>query len=116
MSLDTNQTSLVISMQTTSQSNLTITVPRMLMDAKSGSSDDKFIVLEDGADTDFNETKTGTDRTLSIPIADGTQKVEIIGTEVIPEFGSLAYIILAISLLSLVVISTNTRFRLKFEI
>jgi predicted secreted protein with PEFG-CTERM motif len=114
MSLDKNQTSLVLSLQTTSQGNLTITLPRTLIDAKTGVNDDQFIVLEDGADTGFSETTTSTDRTLSIPITDGTEKVEIIGTQVVPEFGSSWHIILAISLLSIVAISVKTRFKLKF--
>ncbi len=114
MSLDTNQTSLVISLQTTSDGNLTITLPRTLIDAKAGANDDQFFVLVDGADTNFQESKTNADRTLSVPFSDGSQKVEIIGTQVVPEFGVLSYVILVISILSIVVISTKTglRFRL----
>lgn len=114
MSLDTNQTSLIISLQTTSDGNLTVTLPRTLIDAKAGANDDQFFVLVDGADTNFQESKTNTDRTLSVPFSDGSQKVEIIGTQVVPEFGMLSYVILAISILSIVAISAKTgiRFRL----
>lgn len=55
MYLDMNQTSLIISLQTTSDGNLTITLPRNLVDAKNGANDDQFFVLVDGADTDFQE-------------------------------------------------------------
>ncbi len=105
MSLDTNQTSLVISMQTTGGGNLTITLPRTLIDAKAGTNDDQFIVLEDGADSDFKETKTNTDRTLTIPIIDGTQKIEIIGTQVVPEFGPMVSLILIVSIIVSIMVS-----------
>jgi predicted secreted protein with PEFG-CTERM motif len=111
MSLDTNMTSLLISLQITSGSNLTITLPRTVIDAKTGANDDQFFVLVDGADTNFQESKTSTDRTLSIPIIVGTEKVEIIGTQVVPEFGSLSDAILVISIISIVVITIKTRFR-----
>jgi hypothetical protein len=64
ISIDTNETSLVISLQTTSDGNLTITMPGSLIDAKAGANDDQFFVLVDGADTDFQESKTDVDRTL----------------------------------------------------
>lgn len=111
MSLDTNATSLVISLQKTSDGNLTITLPRTVIDAKAGANDDQFFVLVDGADTNFQESKTSTDRTLSIPIIVGTEKVEIIGTQVVPEFGSLSGAILVISIISIIVITAKTRFR-----
>ena len=113
MSLDTNATSLVISLQTTNDGNLTITLPRTVIDAKAGANDDQFFVLVDGADTNFQESKTNTDRTLSIPIVVGTEKVEIIGTQVVPEFGPLSYTILVISIISIIVITAKTSSRLK---
>lgn len=113
MSLDTNATSLVITLQTTSDGNLTITLPRTVIDAKMGANDDQFFVLVDGADTNFQESKTTTDRTLSIPIMMGTEKVEIIGTQVVPEFGSVSLAILIISIISIVIITAKTRFRFK---
>lgn len=111
MSLDMAQTSLDIDLNTTDNGNLTITLPRTVIDAKAGASDDQFFVLVDGADTTFQESKTDTDRTLSIPFTVGTEKIEILGTQVVPEFGPLSFIILAISVLSLVVISAKTRLR-----
>jgi len=113
MSLDTNATSLVISLQMANDGNLTITLPRTVIDAKAGANDDQFFVLVDGADTNFQESKTNTDRTLSIPVIAGTEKVEIIGTQVVPEFGPVSYAVLIISIISIVAITTKTRFRFK---
>ena len=113
MSLDTNATSLVISLQMANDGNLTITLPRTVIDAKAGANDDQFFVLVDGADTNFQESKTNTDRTLSIPVIAGTEKVEIIGTQVVPEFGPVSYAVLIISIISIVAITAKTRFRFK---
>jgi hypothetical protein len=113
MSLDTNATSLVISLQMANDGNLTITLPRTVIDAKAGANDDQFFVLVDGADTNFQESKTNTDRILSIPVIAGTEKVEIIGTQVVPEFGPVSYAVLIISIISIVVITTKTGLRLK---
>ena len=113
MSLDTNATSLVISLQMANDGNLTITLPRTVIDAKVGANDDQFFVLVDGADTNFQESKTNTDRTLSIPVIAGTEKVEIIGTQVVPEFGPVSYAVLIISIISIVAITAKTRFRFK---
>lgn len=112
MSLNTQDTSLVVDLKTSSDGNLTMTMPRTLIDAKSGSSDDQFIVLVDGADTEFTESKTDADRTISLSIPDGTQQVEVIGTQVIPEFGGLSFVVMVIAIISIIVISANTK--LKF--
>jgi len=114
ISIDTNETSLVISLQTTSDGNLTITMPRSLIDAKAGANDDQFFVLVDGADTDFQESKTDVKRTLLIPFSDGSEKIEILGTQVVPEFGTFSYLILVIATISIVAISAKTRFRFVF--
>jgi predicted secreted protein with PEFG-CTERM motif len=111
MSINSQETSIVISLKTTSDGNLTMTLPRALIDAKSGSSDDDFFVLVDGADSDFNETKTNTDRTITVSFPDGTQEMEVIGTQVVPEFGGLSFVVLVIAILSIIGISGVTRIK-----
>lgn len=66
-------------------------------------------VLVDGAEADFEETTTSEDRTLTIPFEDGTTQIEIIGTFVIPEFGTIAVIILAVAIVSIIAISSRSR-------
>ena len=112
MTLDTNATSLVVSVQTTGDGSLTMTLPRTLIDAKAGAADDQFFVLVDGADTEFNETKTSTDRTITVSFTDGTGQIEVIGTQVVPEFGGIAFVILTIAILSTIVLTTKTRIKL----
>jgi predicted secreted protein with PEFG-CTERM motif len=106
--------SLIITIETTNDGELTVTLPRGLIDAKLGpdgmsGDDDSFFVLVDGAEVDFDETTTSEDRTLTIPFEDGTTEIEIIGTFVIPEFGAMAAIILAVAIVSIIAVSAKSR-------
>ncbi|MGI0102679.1 MAG: PEFG-CTERM sorting domain-containing protein, partial [Nitrosotalea sp.] len=111
---DTNSKSLIVSIQTSGDGALTINMPRALIDAKkTNGSDDQFFVLNDGQENDqFQETSnTVTTRTLQIPFTDGTSQIEIIGTVVVPEFGPIAAMVLAIAIVSIIAISTKTGLR-----
>ena len=108
--------SLIVSIQTTGDGLLTITMPRAVIDAKKSdnTTDDQFIVLNDGQQNgQANETMTTTtDRTLAIPFKNGTQQIEIVGTFVIPEFGPIAALVLTIAIVSIIAISKKTGLRL----
>ena len=106
---DDDANSLIIAISTTSDGELTITLPRALIDAKMGNDDDDFFVLVDGEEIEFDETKTSTDRTLTIAFPDGAEEIEIIGTFVVPEFGTIAALILAVAIVSIIAISAKTR-------
>ena len=68
-----------------------------------------FFVLVDGEEVDFEEITTSTDRTLTIEFQAGSEQIEIIGTFVIPEFGTIAAMILAVAIISIVAISAKSR-------
>jgi predicted secreted protein with PEFG-CTERM motif len=107
---DTQSKSLIVSIQTTGDGVLTITLPRGLIDAQVNGQDEHYYVLSDGQEADFQETSTTTtDRTLSIPFTDGTEEIEIIGTQIIPEFGPIAALVLAIAIVSIIAVSAKTR-------
>ena len=110
---DVQSKSLIVSISTTGDGVLTITLPRGLIDAQGSGQDQQFIVLNDGQEnTDFQETShTTTDRTLSIPFTDGTSEIEIIGTQIIPEFGPIAALVLAIAIISIIAVSAKTGLR-----
>ena len=112
IAVDTQNLVLLISVETTGDGTLTITLPRSLIDAKIGDQDDQFFVLADGELIDFEESKTDTDRTLKIPFTYGIETIDISGTQIVPEFGSLSTIILAIGIIS--VIATGLMTRNKF--
>jgi len=106
---DIDQSSLIIEIEAVDDGELTITLPRELIDAKIGDADDDFFVLVDAEEVDFDETKTDSDRTLTIGFSAGTEEIEIIGTFVIPEFGTIAALILAVAIISIIAVSAKTR-------
>ena len=72
--------------------------------------DDDFFVLIDGEEVDFDETATSsTDRTLTIAFPAGAEEIEIIGTFVVPEFGTIAAMILAVAIISIIAVSAKSR-------
>ena len=109
---DVDANSLIIEISTTSDGELTIILPRALIDAKLNGDDDEFFVLVDAEEVDFDETTTSSDRTLTIAFFDGSEEIEIIGTFVIPEFGAIAALILAVAIISIIVVSAKTRLSL----
>jgi predicted secreted protein with PEFG-CTERM motif len=106
---DLDAKSLVLVISTTSDGELTITLPRALIDAKENGQDSDFFVLVDGEEVEFEETTTSQDRTLTIRFPHGAEQIEIIGTFVVPEFGTIAALILAIAIVSIIAISAKTR-------
>ena len=71
--------------------------------------DTNFVVLIDGEESDFQEWPTAAQRKLEIPFNHGTTQIEIIGTEVIPEFGAIAGLVLTVALISIIAISAKTK-------
>jgi predicted secreted protein with PEFG-CTERM motif len=107
---DDGANSLIIGISTTSDGELTITLPRELIDAvDADGQEDSFFVLIDGEEVDFDESKTSKDRTLTIAFPDGAEEIEIIGSFVVPEFGTIAALILAIAIISIIAVSSKTK-------
>ena len=106
---DLDAVSLLIYIETTDAGSITLTIPRSVLDASINDGDDEFFVLVDGEEVDFEEIKTSVDRTLTIDFLAGTEQIEIIGTFVIPEFGTIAAMILAVAIISIVAISAKSR-------
>ena len=106
---DLDAVSLLIYIQTTDDGSITLTIPRSVLDATINNGDDEFFVLVDGEEVDFEEITTDTDRRLTIGFSAGTEQIEIIGTFVIPEFGTIAAMILAVAIISIVAISAKSR-------
>jgi predicted secreted protein with PEFG-CTERM motif len=106
---DVDANSLIISIDATDDGSLTLTIPRSVMDATINGGDDDFFVLIDGEEVDFDEITTSTDRTLTIAFPAGAEEIEIIGTFVVPEFGTIAAMILAVAIISIIAISAKSR-------
>ena len=106
---DVDANSLIVAIDATDNGSLTLTIPRSVMDATINGEDDQFFVLVDGEEVDFEETKTSKDRTLTIQFPVGAEEIEIIGTFVIPEFGTIAVMILAVAIISIIAVSAKSR-------
>jgi predicted secreted protein with PEFG-CTERM motif len=106
---DLDAVSLLIYIETTGEGSITLTIPRSVLDASINGGDDEFFVLVDGEEVDFEEIKTSEDRTLTINFLAGAEQIEIIGTFVVPEFGTIAAMILAVAIISIVAISAKSR-------
>ena len=102
---DTDSVSLIIQIETFSDGDLLITLPKTVIDTSEGD----FFVLVDGEETVFYAEQTPDSWTLRIPFYNGSEEIEIIGTFVIPEFGTIAAIILAVAITSIIVLSAKTK-------
>ena len=102
---DTDSISLIIQIETFSDGDLLITLPKTIIDTTEGD----FFVLVDGEETVFYAEQTPDSWTLRIPFYNGSEEIEIIGTFVIPEFGTIAAIILAVAITSIILLSAKTK-------
>jgi predicted secreted protein with PEFG-CTERM motif len=128
--IDYDGLALIVTINAEKDGSLTLTMPRSLIDAKKPADlsaddilagktvdpkdleDDQFFVLIGGEEAAFKETKSSTSRTLSINFAAGDSEIEIVGTQVVPEFGAVAALILAVAIISIIAVSAKTRLRL----
>ena len=106
---DMDAVSLLVYIEAINDGSITLTIPRSVLDATINNGDDEFFVLVDGEEVDFEEITTLTDRTLTISFNAGTEQIEIIGTFVIPEFGTIAAMILAVAIISIIAISAKSK-------
>jgi len=117
MKLDQENISLMISISTNTDGNLNISLPRDNIDSKTNDGQDiDYIVLifqQDSSipiQTNYTELETSDGfRAINIPIKNGDKIIQIIGTHVIPEFGAIAAVILAVSIISIIAVSAKSR-------
>jgi len=119
--LNEDRYSILIEITENSGGNLVLKLPRESFDSKTGDDmDEIFIVLvsKDNESDNFievqiTEIETTSDfRTISIQIEEDEKFVEIIGTYVIPEFGSIVIMILLVAITSAIIISKKSSFHL----
>ena len=110
--LNTGTKSLIVKIMAESQGEITLDIPRSVLDSKSGARDDSFFVLVDGEETDYDEKATSTTRSVTIQLSAGAEEIEIVGTQIVPEFGPIAALVLAVAIISIIAVSAKTRLRL----
>jgi len=115
--------SLLVQTTVNSNGNLVLKLPRESFDAQSDGKDNTFIILISKENTEaqnftqveYEEIGTGDNyRTIRIPLEEGDQWIEVIGTYVIPEFGSIVIIILVVAVSSAIIIS-KSRFSVRYN-
>jgi predicted secreted protein with PEFG-CTERM motif len=67
--------------------------------------DGTYFVLIDNEEVEFEQSGNS----LTIPYEAGNERVEIVGSHAVPEFGTIAMIILAVAIVSIIAITAKTR-------
>jgi len=115
--------SLLVETTMVSNGNIVLKLPRESFDAQNDDTDITFIILiskQNNAAADFmqveyEEIAIGPDyRTIRIPLEEGDKWVEVIGTYVIPEFGSMVVIILVVAVSSAIIMS-KSKFSVRYN-
>ena len=117
--------SLLVETNMNSNGNLILKLPRDSFDAKSDGTDETFIILiskrafvseiEYFDQVEYEEIAVSPDyRTIRIPLEEGDRWIEVIGTYVIPEFGTIVTMILLIAVTTTIIMS-KSKFSVKYN-
>jgi len=98
-SINNNDNSIIVRISADQEGTLTLTPDESILNGI-------FMVLVDGQEWDDVEI-SGNQVTVMFPA--GTEKIEVIGTFVIPEFGTIAVMILAVAIISIIAVSAKSR-------
>ena len=71
--------------------------------------DGSYFVLVDGEESD-DASQDG--NTVTIPLEYGVESIEVIGTHVVPEFGTIAAIVLAVAIIAIIAVTSKSRLSL----
>ena len=119
ISIDENIFGLVIKIDSSDEGKLVLDLPRKYIDAeKQNGKDEVFIILVekqngDLVETTYQETISNSDiRTITINFEEGDSQIQIIGTYVIPEFGTIVMIILTVGIMTSILLTKN-KFQIK---
>ena len=124
ISINQERYSLLVQTKMDSNGDLVLKLPRDSFDAqKSAGIDDTFIILiskqnnvaADFVQGEYEEIALSSDyRTIRIPLEEGDKWIEVIGTYVIPEFGSIVIIILVVAVSSAIIVS-KSKFSVRYN-
>jgi len=115
--------SLLVETTMDTNGNIILKLPRDSFDAQNDGTDTTFIILiskqnnvaADFMQVEYEEIAVGPDyRTIRIPLEEGDKWIEVIGTYVIPEFGSIAIIILVVAISSAIIMS-KSKFSVRYN-
>ena len=102
MHVDEDAASLVIEMTSTDDGELFVALDETYI----GSDDGTFFIIVGGEES-IDYEQAGNDLFISFPA--GTESIEIVGSYAVPEFGTIAMIVLAVAIVSIIAITAKTR-------
>ncbi|MGI0057679.1 MAG: PEFG-CTERM sorting domain-containing protein [Nitrosarchaeum sp.] len=113
MSIDKNIFALIVTIEPTDNGSISLEIPREILDAKKqDKTDEAFIIIIDGIETPYKETVIDSNsRAITINFEQDDSDIEIIGTTIIPEFGTITVMILTIGIITTIFVTKN-----KFQI
>ena len=106
---DVDSVSLIVEINAVEDGSVTLIIPRTIFDSVENGQDAEVFVFVDNNEATFGELRTSADRTITISFPAGAETIEIVGTYVIPEFGVIAAMILAVAIISIIAVSAKSR-------
>jgi len=97
--------SVIIAIDATDDGVLSVTLHSEVITAFD---DGTYFVLINNEEVEFEQSGNN----LTIPYEAGNERVEIVGSHAVPEFGTIAMIILAVAIVSIIAITTKTKISL----
>jgi len=94
--------SVIIAIDATDDGVLSVTLHSKVITAFD---DGTYFVLINNEEVEFEQSGNN----LTIPYEAGNERVEIVGSHAVPEFGTIAMIILAVAIVSIIAITAKTR-------
>jgi len=123
MVMNLERYSLLVETTMDTNGNIILKLPRDSFDAQNDGTDTTFIILiskqnnvaEDFMQVEYEEIAVSPDyRTIRIPLEEGDKWIEVIGTYVIPEFGTIVTMILLIAVTTTIIMS-KSKFSVKYN-
>jgi len=114
ISVEPENFGLLVKINSLDDGKIILELPRKVIDAEKQNGDNiEFIILIDNIQTTYVESTTNSEvREIIINFEEGDSEIQIIGTYVIPEFGTIVMIILTIGIMSSILLTKN-RFQIK---
>ena len=114
--VDSENLTLIVVIESESDGSITLNLPRISIDSRNsaGTEDIDFIIFIDGAEVPYQENKDAFSRIITFEFEEGDSNIEVIGTTIIPEFGSYVMIALFLSVLVTIIFSYKFKPSLSF--
>jgi predicted secreted protein with PEFG-CTERM motif len=114
MVVDPDIFAIIVQIESPDEGTITLDLPREFIGAeKQDGKDDTFIILIDGIEVPYQESLVHPDsRVITINFEEGDSDIEIIGTYVVPEFGTIVMMILIVGIIT-VILATRNKFQIK---